>query len=400
VSVRVETSPEYELMEGSGTQGDRGRRSSCLPAQDKVVHTVKIKPLVIGEVNITVSAFVDYQYPEPCGSGDTSIHRREKTWTKYICSKDFVTGEDSLEAWNLETPLIIVEGSDRAWVTAVGDLLALSLENLGHLIRMPYGCGEQNMVNFAPNIYIMRYLEASSQTSEEASTKLLTFMKLGYQRELLYRRNDGSYSAFGNSDDSGSTWLTAFVLKSFAQAQNYIQIDTKGLNKTTSWLLEQQGSNGCFRSVGKVFSKSMKGGVGESDSPVPLTAYVMIALMEAGDLSCNPLFCPAAECIQASTSQDPYTLALKAYAMALAGLTEANTVLQNLLGQAIVAKNSTHWELPKGPRKSQAVEVEIAGYAIMAMLTIDAKKYEEQARRTIKWVTARRNGQGGFFSTQ
>ena len=28
----------------------------------------------------------------------------------------------------------------------------------------------------------------------------------GYQRELTYKRKDGSYSAFGNSDKEGSLW--------------------------------------------------------------------------------------------------------------------------------------------------------------------------------------------------
>ena len=29
---------------------------------------------------------------------------------------------------------------------------------------------------------------------------------VGYQRELNYRHNDGSYSAWGGSDGSGSLW--------------------------------------------------------------------------------------------------------------------------------------------------------------------------------------------------
>eukprot|EP00959_Pyramimonas_sp_CCMP1952_P469394 9494860-Pyramimonas_sp.AAC.1 len=41
--------------------------------------------------------------------------------------------------------------------------------------------------------------------------------QMGYQRELNYRHSDGSFSAFGESDGDGSTWLTAFVLKVFAQ---------------------------------------------------------------------------------------------------------------------------------------------------------------------------------------
>ena len=50
-------------------------------------------------------------------------------------------------------------------------------------------------------------------------------MTTGYQRELIYRRGDGSFSAFGESDADGSLWLTAFVMKSFAQADGLIYID-------------------------------------------------------------------------------------------------------------------------------------------------------------------------------
>jgi len=39
----------------------------------------------------------------------------------------------------------------------------------------------------------------------------------GYQRQLTYRRQDGSYAAFGERDATGSMWLTAFVLNSYSQ---------------------------------------------------------------------------------------------------------------------------------------------------------------------------------------
>merc|ERR1712106_265514 len=98
---------------------------------------------------------------------------REKTWTKYICSKDIEENNDFLGRWQVETPSTpaIVPDSARGWVTAVGDLLGPTLENLGSLVRMPYGCGEQNMLNFAPNIFILQYLDASNQTSKEIAKK-------------------------------------------------------------------------------------------------------------------------------------------------------------------------------------------------------------------------------------
>ena len=82
-------------------------------------------------------------------------------------------------------------------------------------------------------------------------------MEIGYQRELTYQHTDGSYSAFGMSDPSGSTWLTAFVVRSFAQASKYIFIDPEELAKSKVWLLSLQQKDGCFKSVGKVIHKDM-----------------------------------------------------------------------------------------------------------------------------------------------
>ena len=107
----------------------------------------------------------------------------------------------------------------------------------------------------------------------------------GYQRELTYRHQDGSYSAFGQSDDSGSTWLTAFVLKSFAQAQQFITVDADDLETSQMWLTASQQENGCFPKIGRVIHKDMKGGLASGgESPATLTAYVLAALLEAGTL--------------------------------------------------------------------------------------------------------------------
>ena len=53
----------------------------------------------------------------------------------------------------------LVEGSERAWVSVTGDIMAPSLANLDKLVTTPYGCGEQNMISVVPNIYLLEYLE-------------------------------------------------------------------------------------------------------------------------------------------------------------------------------------------------------------------------------------------------
>lgn len=44
---------------------------------------------------------------------------------------------------------------------------------------MPFGCGEQNMVQFAPNIFILQYLNKTKQLVPEIEDKALKFLKTG-----------------------------------------------------------------------------------------------------------------------------------------------------------------------------------------------------------------------------
>ena len=51
--------------------------------------------------------------------------------------------------------------------------------NVESLLRLPYGCGEQNMVNFAPSIYIMKYLSSVGQLTRSVEKKAKNIMTIG-----------------------------------------------------------------------------------------------------------------------------------------------------------------------------------------------------------------------------
>ena len=61
----------------------------------------------------------------------------------------------------------------------MGDLMGSSLSNIDELLAMPYGCGEQNMLKFAPNIFIMNYLNNTNQVTDEIRNKALNYMRTG-----------------------------------------------------------------------------------------------------------------------------------------------------------------------------------------------------------------------------
>lgn len=114
-----------------------------------------------------------------------------------------------------------------------------------------------------------------------------------------YKRDDGSFSAFGQRDEHGSTFLTAFVLKCFSYSPTYVYSDFAGsagrsvILESIKFLKNQQTAEGYFVENGKMLSSAvqvyrliilitsnysgkLQGGV---NSLTAMTAYVVIAIL-------------------------------------------------------------------------------------------------------------------------
>ncbi|XP_076171368.1 murinoglobulin-1 [Ptiloglossa arizonensis] len=411
VMIKLESAPGLELHLSDP------KDSFCVKPRDSVVHEFMLRPLVIGEVNITVSASIDHEYPESCGPETLIIGRdvivkpililpegfpMDVTKSSFICPKDF--SDDSMIVWDLMLPEDVVPDSGRAYVNLVGNILGPALENLNKLVKLPMGCGEQNMILLVPNIYVIRYLDAIGSENPALRATALKNMEKGYQRELNYRHPDGSYSAFGpNSHGDGSSiWLTAFVLKSFAQAQSLIHIDEHELRLSGKWIMKKQLENGCFPVLGRVFHKNMKGGLQEHDSSSSaLTAYILIALLESGTLVPDSLIGNALYCLEkgmASNSDSPYTVILSTYAFALLGLMEANSSMMSVLDRATHHNNLLWWEDKTKP--SLSLSIEMTAYAILTLVKLGSDENMIHALKAVRWISKQRNANGGFTSTQ
>lgn len=247
----------------------------------------------------------------------------------FVDLRDTSSLESSLTA---EIPENAVPDSAKIEVNCVGDLLGGTIKNLHNLIRLPCGCGEQNMLNFVPNIVILDYLKATNQLSPDIQIKAKKYTETGYQRELTYRHHDGSFSAFGKHDKSGSTWLTAFVAKSFLQARAHIDVEDTIIAQALGWLSKHQKPNGSFPEVGQICHKDMQGGSGHG---LALTAYVLTTFLE--DKANIPIYQEVVDKTIAYINQnindvdDVYALGLASYALELADHPTKFEVLQKFL---------------------------------------------------------------------
>ena len=396
IFVEIEESGAFDLL-------DERTKSVMVDASDigGVEFSVRLKQLGSVPIRITArstevaDAVIKELLVEPEGVPVEAVGNR-------------VLGVGESHEFSARLPGNAVEGSGRAYVALTGSLMTQTIEGLEGLLKMPFGCGEQNMILFAPNVFVARYLKETGQLKPEVMAKAEHLMLVGYQRELTYQRDDGSFSAFGNNDKQGSLWLTAFVLKTFAQAQELMYIDPQVLRDAAYWIFEHQQSDGSFENIGFLHHQELLGGLQGKDA---LTAYVAIALLEAGEL-------PAANKAMAYLEgrlegmENPYTLAITAYAMEVAhakGLERiapsAEKAHEKLMALAQIDGDSIYWGgdvstiVPKydARRPARSAAIETTGYALLALVE---RGDLVNAGRAAKWLAGQRNAYGGFGSTQ
>ncbi|KAM8776857.1 pregnancy zone protein-like [Rhynchonycteris naso] len=429
VSVQLNDSPAFQAA-----QNEKVKESYCICANERQTLSWAITPKTLGNVNFSVSAQT-VQSSELCGNEAAEVPEvgRKDTVTKTLLvepegieqektsnSITCASGTEISEQLSLKLPPNVVKDSARASFSVLGDILGSAMQNIQNLLQMPYGCGEQNMVLFAPNIYVLNYLNETQQLTSEIKSKAIGYLTSGYQRQLNYKHQDGSYSTFGeqNGRAQGNTWLTAFVLQTFAQARAHIFIDEAHITQALTWLSQKQKDDGCFRSSGSLLNNAIKGGV---EDEVTLSVYVTIALLESGLPITQPVVQNALLCLESAWNtakkgtrgNHSYTKALLAYAFALVGNQDKRReILNSLNEEAVKEDNSVHWERSQKPRvqegyfyqfRAPSAEVEMTSYVLLAYLTAKPAPTSEDlisASHIVKWITKQQNPYGGFSSTQ
>ncbi|XP_017476944.1 PREDICTED: CD109 antigen isoform X5 [Rhagoletis zephyria] len=402
------TDKEYDFVEATNEIEDnpldvikRTKRVS-IPSNTGKSVSFMIRPKKVGQVTLKITATTPL-------AGD-AIHQTLKVEpegvTQYENRAVFINLKDKpehSEKLSIDVPAKAVPDSEYIEFSVVGDLLGPTVKNLDKLVRMPYGCGEQNMVNFVPNILVLRYLEAIAQNMPAIKEKAKKFLDIGYQRELTYKHDDGSYSAFGKSDKSGSTWLTAYVVRSFHQAAKYTDIDPKIIVAGLDFLASKQAPNGSFPEYGKLFDSAHQNELG-------LTAFVLLAFLENEEYI--PKYQAAIEnglkylLENVDQTDDQYALSIAALALQIAKNPKADKALTNLQSLAKQENDRKWWSKAEAPKKEEepiwswhphSNDVEITSYVLLALLD---KEGAVNALPIIKWLISKRNSNGGFASTQ
>lgn len=324
-----------------------------------------------------------------------------------------VDGEQ-VDVIDVSPPVEAIEGSENCTVSAVGSILGPSVEvyiqGAESFLQMPTGCGEQTMIYMAPTLFATEYLRKTGQMTPEIESKAFKYITEGYTRELDFKKKDGSYGAWKHYPSS--TWLTAFVMKNFCRAKQYVFVDPKVLCSGLKWLPTQQRKNGAFFDYNPVMNAQLLGGVNGDAS---LTAFVLISLLECqAECQDDVIQQSRVKAVRYLENQlpfitRPYAHAITAYTLAKARSSYAPEVNEKLkkLSQYDEESNSRWWgvdptkvgaDVPYWYQHNpKAVSVEMTAYALLTQLEMGDLGYSHPI---VVWLTEQRGKRGEFVSTQ
>ncbi|XP_048483805.1 pregnancy zone protein [Plutella xylostella] len=417
--------------------------SACLAPRASVAPRAELQARVAGQGRVSVRAV---EVRGGCGGNESSSDRelvsdeviikvniehegvpKQEHRSSLLCARGS-SDSPSKVTWSWPGA-DVVPGSESMVVWAVGDATKTLLSDADSLVTLPRGCGEQNMARLATNLLALSRLEPHTTAAALARDHV----SRGLARQLQYSHPSGGFSAFGVSDGTPSTWLTAFCIRYLRRAYQVISPRSRvpqDVERSERWLLNQQMENGCFRNQGQVFHRELKGGVGEEGeiASVALTAYVITSLVEGGVTIPSKVLANSLACLRAlpatknNVSSRIYAQALLAYTFVtlkkyeedlrktndasllqdrqetVAGLLkdEESAVMMQLLRSATRRDDFVWWETG-----SLSTSIEATSYFILATSRwAGGRAAQWEARAAARWLHSHVGSRGGMTNTQ
>ncbi|KAG5669928.1 hypothetical protein PVAND_000218 [Polypedilum vanderplanki] len=290
--------------------------------------------------------------------------------------------------------------------TVVGEILGIVLNNLERLIQFPCGCGEQTLIGFVPDVAVYMYLITTNRLTESLKVKLNQFLLDGYQNELNFQRTDGSFSAFGNYDPSGSTWLTSYAIYSFYLAKNFINIDKNVIIKGLNFIISQQNADGSFKEPGQIIHKDMQS---NSANGIAMTAYITMVLSTLAHdyqnaVASRDLAIKYLESHINSTTAI-YDLSILAYALSLSNSSQSLNAFTKFRALSTETSTEIFWKTPAPANPNQyytvltrSIDIEVTSYGLLTFITRNIAL--NSTIKILKYLISASNNYGGYSSSQ
>ncbi len=248
-------------------------------------------------------------------------------------------------------------------------LAAGLVDSLEYLTGYPYGCVEQTMSRFLPDVLVSQALDSLGLENERLRAELPAQVESGLQRIYRFQHYDGGWG-WWEGGESGS-YQTAYVVYGLTQARKAgydvnAQVLRRGVEFLQQSLLETHD--------------------------LDLKAYISYVLAEygQGDLSL------ARSLWERRRRMDLYTQAYLALALDTLGSSqEAKFIVDELGGKVIETARTAHWEEEGHDWATMSSDGRTTALVLQAMLATNPEN--QLIPKTVRWLMWTRLG--GYWRT-
>jgi hypothetical protein len=246
---------------------------------------------------------------------------------------------------------------------------------LDYLTSFPYGCTEQTMSSFLPNVIVAQTLKDVQNTQIRATNDLPKKVQRGLARLYSYQHAEGGWGWW--KDDPTDPFMTAYV------------VDGLTLASRAGFQIEQGRLDGGRAKLAAMLDANKR----DDGNPIdPETrAYMIYALVESGPSDAHYL-----ESLYAGHEHlQPYGRALLALALKERNDERALEIASEIEGSARVNEFDAHWETHRLNDWGQPVllDVETAALSIKALARVSPKS--PLLPKAARWLVNKR--QHGYY---
>jgi alpha-2-macroglobulin len=281
--------------------------------------------------------------------------------------------------WSYNYPAASDAGTRTLTVTIAPSVAGTVFDALDYLTGYPWGCTEQTMSSFLPDLIIAQAVDKLHLKSPIDRHTLDDMVHAGLDRLASYQHDDGGWGWW--PDDASRVFMTAYVVSGMGQAKDAgYTVDSERLEKARAWLISMLTAH--------------------PDMIPDLRAYTVYALVTTGSASkdaINRAWLDKAWTDRGKLSDEG--LAMLGLAMGAAGDARAREAADMLVKKAKTTDLEAYWAGSYDELLDFSGDTSPETTALALKLLVQQDKSSSLLPKAAQWLAAHRDG-GYWYSTK
>lgn len=341
---------------------DGATRDVQVPSKGEVAVNWRVKAQKVSEATLLAEALTDVE----SDAMEISLPVQPYGVKQSIARSGSLADGSGQHDEAIQFPAAADAGSRRLEVSVTPSIAGAIFGALEYLTSYPYGCTEQTMSSFLPNIVVGQAVKELGLKTRVDPAELNRKVRAGVERLYTFQHPDGGWG-WWETDDS-HVFMTAYVLAGLSQAKHAgYEVKDDAINNARQWLAAKFA--------------------GDTKIIPDLRAYMAYALALSGEKSGTYI-----EAVFDQRAQ------LSAYGAALLGAAllemkdpRAGELVAQIEKAAVVEGDQAHWEQRRDPMLDFQEDISAEATAYVVKFLANAKTDSDLLPKAAMWLVTHRN---------